>query len=162
MVVQGNAQVFAHVGQFRGPQVPQAPGKFHGAQEFGAGRLDVSVPAAGIQHRPVEGGVVRRYEIDAFEEGHDFRPQHLEVRLVPDVLPGYAVKVGKHEIPPRRPHQGASFVNNFSRLNDNHRQGAGAVASVVRGFEIDRGEAVKKYVRRFLRRFGVPERFRGA
>ena len=67
MMLQGDAQMLAHIGQCGRAQIPHCSGHFDGANEGLLERLNSGRIAAGPQHRAVERGIVRGDEIHPFQ-----------------------------------------------------------------------------------------------
>lgn len=137
VMVEWDTQMPAHVGKLRRIDAPRGPGEADRAFEWVGGWLDASAFAARFQYRPIEARVVRRQKIDALKLHLEMGPQFSKRRSANDIVPGDAVQVRKDEVFPRRANQVVNTADNAVPLDPNDRHRARAVASVVRGLEVD-------------------------
>ena len=106
MVAQWDAKVTADVGEFGGVNAPGLTGEADGAGELEWRRPQAGLGAASTENAPVKGCIVCRQEVNAFNEACQAGPHFAEWQLIPDVVPGDAVDVGKREFPPGRSRTG--------------------------------------------------------
>ena len=97
-----NAQVAAHVREFRGVDPPHTAGHLHGADK---GMLELSQPidlATCGEHTTVERGVMGRQKIQTSENGAEVCPHLTERGGISYVVPRKPVNVRKPEFPSGR------------------------------------------------------------
>lgn len=109
----------------------------HRALERDCRRGEFSQPAACHEDGLVKGRVVRRDKRRALQFSCHPRPYLGKGRFVCHPLPGDAVEVRKYKITARRTDEKMRPVNNPVALHLDQRNGAGAVAPIVSGLEVN-------------------------
>jgi hypothetical protein len=105
MVIQGDAEMTANVGESGGINSPQPAGKPHGTLKGNAGVRDTGSIAAGTEHPFIEYGIMRYENVHPAKHRLNRRPQFPEGGLGAHILPGDPVNIGKDEMPPGWPDQ---------------------------------------------------------
>lgn len=140
MVFQRNAEPAADIGQFGGTDIPDAARQLDRAEELDAGQFEAAFLTAGAQDPSVESGIVGGDEVHAVEQGAELGPQFLERGLVGNLAPGDSVQVGKDDVPSRRSDEAGHVLDNGGSMNRNDRERAGAILTVISGFEVQSNE----------------------
>lgn len=142
VMMKGDAQPPAHVRQLRWPDSPPRAGQPDRANERRPRRAQPVPRAAGVQDAAVERRVMGSKERRAVDPCSECRPQLAECRCLPDVLPSQPVESGERELRAGRPDQIASRQHDAVAVTRRQADRAGAIATCVRGLEVDRNEDV--------------------
>jgi hypothetical protein len=145
MMVQRDLESPADVRERCGMDAPQPPRENHCTFEWNGWRLHAGRKATCTQNAPVEAGIMRHHKIGTCKHRFDGRPQLTESWLSPYVFPCNAVDIRENEIAPRWLDQMSCLLHNPPIMHEGESQCTGAVASVVRSFEIDRKKGHAKF-----------------
>jgi len=142
VVLQGNPQVSADIGERGRANVPHLPGKPNRALELDFRRCQAAGAATFEEYRAVKGCLMGGDKADPFQQFQRFGPNLPEGGLIRHLRPGDAVHVAEHELSTWRPDQEVGLAGDLETLDDDHGKRAGAVAAVVRGLKVDRRKPV--------------------
>jgi len=137
MMLERDLEIPADIGQFRGIDAPDSACQSHRADERVGRPGQVVRFTAGVQHPPVERGIVSSKEIGACYQLPQGRPELNEGGRIADIVPRYAMEIGEDELPVGWPDQIVLPPHDATTLHDHKPDRAGAVRTKVRGLKID-------------------------